>query len=398
MQPSLLARLYYATKLSALQLAYRQGTWLQSCKSYLSPRDTHPDLVKTYECRPHLPVRIFFAPGYDGRQPSDPLPVLFTIHGGGFAVGEPADDDAWNHTFANRNGVLVVGLNYSKAPTHPFPTGLHDVHALFRAVLADADLPIDKTRTAVAGFSAGGNLALGLSQLDAAARRKEGEQDPSSSSWPGLLRAAIPIYAPLDLSIPTAGKAARRRWKQDVAQLRGGIRGAGVDPLLLIADAFNWGYVPYGTDLRDPLVSPFFAARETLPQHVCVVAAELDFLAWESWAFASRLAGRQVGPGTVGRGECGAPSELELGDERFAWTVEERSAGEEEDGTSKKSTGVGSVRWLLVPDVVHSFDLHDMSTAVSDGETVRDGNAKAVKMIDELGTWLGRTVWGHADR
>jgi acetyl esterase/lipase len=98
------------------------------------------------------------------------LPTLFTIHGGGFCIGHQRDDDEWNRAFANTQSVLVISLNYSKAPAHPFPTGLHDLEALLLAALADTSLPIDRTtdgptsRTAILGFSAGANLALSVSR------------------------------------------------------------------------------------------------------------------------------------------------------------------------------------------------------------------------------------------
>jgi poly(3-hydroxybutyrate) depolymerase len=63
-----------------------------------------------------------------------------------------------NERFASMHNVLVIELNYRKAPAHPFPTALYDLEALMLAVFDDESLPIDKGRIAVGGFSAGGNL------------------------------------------------------------------------------------------------------------------------------------------------------------------------------------------------------------------------------------------------
>jgi len=74
------------------------------------------------------------------------------------------DDDGWNRSFADSFAVVVVALNYAKAPWAGFPRPLLDVEALFHAVMADESMPIDRERTALCGFDAGANLALALAQ------------------------------------------------------------------------------------------------------------------------------------------------------------------------------------------------------------------------------------------
>ena len=63
---------------------------------------------------------IFFPTHYDLTSPAL-LPTLFTLHGGGFTVGYASDDDKWNRTFADTYTILVIALNYSKAPWAAFP-------------------------------------------------------------------------------------------------------------------------------------------------------------------------------------------------------------------------------------------------------------------------------------
>lgn len=312
--------------------------------------------------------RVFIPSSHD--QSSSPLlPTLFTIHGGGFFIGTSADDDAWNRLFADTNSVLVIALNYAKTPANPFPGPLSDVQALLHAALRDSNLPIDKSRLAVAGFSAGGNLALTLARVESL-EAKEGTRDYAD------LKAVVPIYPVLDHATPAHSvKMARRRWK--VGQLSG-LRGRKSDFVLPIADISDWAYIPYGQNLRDPALSPFYAARDDLPAHVFVVAAELDMLAWEAWAFALRLAGKTVIKDPPGREGPATTADLVLEDERFHWNAQ--SAGR-------------SVRWLLVPDVLHSFDIKPVAEAVADAETVRDGNEKAVKVIGLLGEWMKGTAW-----
>lgn len=304
---------------------------------------------------------IFFPSTYDQTSPHT-LPTLFTVHGGGFCIGAPDDDDRWNRLFADTHGVLIVALHYAKAPWSPFPGPLHDVACLYLAAAGDASLPIDKARVAVAGFSAGGNLALGLCQL------------PSVRAHAAAPKAVVPIYPAIDLSRAPADKGKRRQYK--VGKLPG-LRGQERDWVLPLAPIFDWAYVPPGTNLRHPLVSPFYANRADLPGHIFVVGAELDFLADEAHQFALRLAGRQgeaLYDAVPGRPEAAdGEGRLEMEDERFAWEA-------------------GVVRWLLVPDVVHAFDFH-VGAGVGGEGSVRDAEGKTVGYMLLVGEWLFGKAW-----
>jgi acetyl esterase/lipase len=271
---------------------------------------------------------IFFPKNYDQTSPQS-LPVLFIIHGGGFCIGNPRDDDVLNERFASMHNVLVVELNYRKAPAYPFPTATYDVEALMCAVFDDESLPIDRSRVAVGGFSAGGNLAMSVCQLPSI-------RDKIKPA------AAVAVYPVLDQTIHTSEKLKMRYYKPE---LESGIRANTSDYLASWSPTFRWSYIPVGHDLRDPLLSPFFASRSDLPPHVFLVGAELDHLAHEAWRMASKLAGRAVPAVTEVVGQRGPAQDNEaliLDDDRFAF--ERVDAG-----------GRQSVRWLLVPDEVHGF-------------------------------------------
>jgi acetyl esterase/lipase len=88
------------------------------------------------------------------------------IHGGGWSVGDldTYDGDARSHAVGA--GAVVVSVEYRLAPEHPYPAAVEDAWAATRWVAAHAvELGADPDRLAVAGDSAGGNLAAVVAQL-----------------------------------------------------------------------------------------------------------------------------------------------------------------------------------------------------------------------------------------
>lgn len=87
----------------------------------------------------------------------DDAGVVLYLHGGGFVAGSPAShrDLAWRLSRASGMRVLLVA--YRLAPEFPYPAQVDDATAVYRALL---DRDIAPAQIAVAGDSAGGNLAL----------------------------------------------------------------------------------------------------------------------------------------------------------------------------------------------------------------------------------------------
>ena len=91
--------------------------------------------------------------------------ALFWIHGGGFIVGRAVQNDRLCGMAAGTLGIVVVSVEYRKAPEHPFPAALDDCHAGWAWMQqGGAALGIDPARVALGGESAGGGLAAGLAQ------------------------------------------------------------------------------------------------------------------------------------------------------------------------------------------------------------------------------------------
>lgn len=87
----------------------------------------------------------------------EPRPAVLWLHGGGFLLGSPKQDDALCRLIADEVGAVVVAPVYRLAPKHAFPAALEDAYAAL-AWLAKRD-DVDANRIAVAGASAGGGLA-----------------------------------------------------------------------------------------------------------------------------------------------------------------------------------------------------------------------------------------------
>ena len=77
--------------------------------------------------------------------------------------------DSLLRALANASGAIVAGVDYRLAPEHRYPAALEDSLAAIRWLAAHAELGGDGARLALAGDSAGGNLAA------VAARRLRGE-------------------------------------------------------------------------------------------------------------------------------------------------------------------------------------------------------------------------------
>ena len=103
-----------------------------------------------------------------------PAPCLIYIHGGGWVIGSLDTHDGACRRLALAGDFLVASVDYRLAPEHKFPAGLEDCVAAVRWIAAHgAEWGIDPSRLAIAGDSAGANLALAtlLSLRDAGPTR-----------------------------------------------------------------------------------------------------------------------------------------------------------------------------------------------------------------------------------
>jgi acetyl esterase len=92
------------------------------------------------------------------------LPVVVYFHGGGWVLGKNEDYDATLKSLAIKSGAIYISPEYRKGPENKFPAAHDDAYWAFDWVTKNAQkFGGDPKRVAVAGESAGGNLAMNVS-------------------------------------------------------------------------------------------------------------------------------------------------------------------------------------------------------------------------------------------
>lgn len=169
--------------------------------------------------------------------------ITLYLHGGGFVAGSPASHFDLAMRLSAASGSRVLLPDYRLAPTHTYPSQLDDVVAVYRALL---DSGVAADQLAVAGDSAGGNLALTL-----VLRARE-------LGWP--LPVAMTCYSAwTDLTHSSASI-------RDNAALDQAIPVAMLNPLAAMYCGTH--------DVRDELISPLFANFNHFPPMQLHVAAD----------------------------------------------------------------------------------------------------------------------------
>jgi acetyl esterase len=104
-----------------------------------------------------IPIRIYRPAG------NGPYPVIVYYHGGGFTIGSIGSHENVTRSLANGTSSIVISAGYRLAPENPFPAAVDDAYAALQWAAAHAsEFDGDPNRLAVAGDSAGGNLAAAV--------------------------------------------------------------------------------------------------------------------------------------------------------------------------------------------------------------------------------------------
>jgi acetyl esterase len=187
-----------------------------------------------------------------------PHPMVVYFHGGGFVFGNLDLVDKVARSLCAASGAAVVSVDYRKAPEHPYPTAPEDAYAaLVWARENAARLGLDPNRIAVAGDSAGGNLAAVVSQM---ARDRKG---------PKIVHQVL-VYPVTD-----AGGSYPSRTEN-------------AEGYLLTSAAMDWFFDHYQPQVDQPYASPIKGDLKGLPP-ATVITAHFDPLRDEGDAYAQAL-------------------------------------------------------------------------------------------------------------
>jgi acetyl esterase len=125
-----------------------------------------------------------YRPDRDG-----PYPTVVYYHGGGYVLGDLDGHDLFCRHLCVESDCEVVSVAYRRAPEHPFPAAVEDAYAAVEWAASDPDAldcgaGTDRRGLAVAGDSAGGNLAAVTSLV--AAERDGPEIDYQALVYPAV--------------------------------------------------------------------------------------------------------------------------------------------------------------------------------------------------------------------
>lgn len=113
----------------------------------------------------NVPARLYHP------KPGEMLPIVLFFHGGGWVHGTLDTHDRLAARIAVAAECAVLSVEYRLAPEHPFPAAFEDAMlALHWVKQHHAAIGGDAGRIAVAGDSAGGNIAAALAQASAGDR------------------------------------------------------------------------------------------------------------------------------------------------------------------------------------------------------------------------------------
>ena len=204
-----------------------------------------------------IPLRIYTPEG------PGPLPILVYFHGGGWVVCSIETHDAWCRHITNSIGCIVVSVGYRQAPEYPFPAAVGEcVSAVQWAATHGTSFGGDGSRLAVAGDSAGGNLAAAVALITR-------DQGGPRLAYQVLITPATAYY---DLEQPA---------------YRDNAAGYGMDTadVIWLMDL----YVPRASDRDDPRAFPYRAADHRGLAPAMVITAEYDSLRDDGDRYAATL-------------------------------------------------------------------------------------------------------------
>ncbi|UGQ45412.1 alpha/beta hydrolase [Massilia endophytica] len=216
-----------------------------------------------------LRLHVVRPPGAEGT-----LPAFIYLHGGGWMLGDFPTHERLVRELVVHSGAAAVFIEYSRSPEAKYGVALQEIHSAARWVQESGhEIGVDGNRLAIAGNSAGGNLAAAVALL---AKEKGGL----------TLRAQVLLWPATDAGFDTASY------------------GEFSEGYFLTRSMMHWFWDHYAPDVeqrREIHASPLQASLDQLEglPPALIQTAEFDVLRDEAEAYGRKLSQAGVDVTTV---------------------------------------------------------------------------------------------------
>lgn len=188
-------------------------------------------------------------------------PVYFNIHGGGFVMGCPENEDHFCQRLYEETNMTVINIDYVLAPEHTFPEDKEEVYSVIKYVVENSKIfHANPKLMFIGGHSAGANIATAVCMM-------------ANNSNEFNFVAQILDYPPLDIFTSP----------YDKFYSEGAIKPQ-------IASIFDNAY-RHENDAKNALCSPVFATNEELMglPSALIITCEIDSLREEAEEYTKKL-------------------------------------------------------------------------------------------------------------
>lgn len=188
--------------------------------------------------------------------------VVMEIHGGGWCIGSPEQDDGANDAIARNCKVAVVSVAYRLAPENAYPAQIDDCETILNWLIENAKTEFGTDKIFLWGESAGAHLAI----LTVKRLRDKGKDLTK-------IRGLVEFYGGYDLS---GSPSARLNTSKIILTKKVSIQ--------FVEQTFP---VKTPEELRDSAYSPLYANLVGLPPAIFIVG-EIDPIVDDSKFMAAR--------------------------------------------------------------------------------------------------------------
>ncbi len=212
----------------------------------------------------------FYCRFYEYDKHEKDCPIFFFIHGGGFTKGKLPKLNNIGRYLAYINKAVAVHIEYELAPEVEWPKGINECYEAISYFYEHSDdYGFDKKKIVVIGESAGANMAAAVSLMD---------------KYNKHVSMQVLVYPVVDLSSESSERFDESYFGSEFTD---------IEYKQLYTNKsdgrFYQVYANENADPKDELLSPYFAKDYRDFPRTIVMAADYDFLTFESYEFAKKL-------------------------------------------------------------------------------------------------------------